>query len=1084
MGSGDPLDTQRYPASMAAELAGVGFDSAQEIGRGGFGVVYRCTQGELDRTVAVKVLTVDLDEENRARFLREQQAMGRLTGHPNIVNILQVGVTDGGHPYIVMPYHPRDSLEVRIRDHGALPLDEALRVGIKMAGALESAHRLGILHRDVKPANILLTDYGEPELADFGVAHITGGFETATGVIIGSPAYTAPEVLEGKQPSPASDIYSLGATLFSALTGHAAFERRAGEQIVAQFLRVTTQPVPDLTETGIPDDVAAVISRAMSRSPAQRPASITDFGAELQRTQQHHGLPVDEMVRHVDTNAKRVDTAPEPGTSPPSRKTAPQGNLPLDLTSFVGRRPELAEAKRMLARSRLVTLTGIGGVGKTRLALRVAASAQRSYADGVWMAELGELHDESMLLDTVADALAVQHHSTRPLREVVVEYLMDRELLLVLDNCEHVLDAAAEHIEFLLRVCPRLRVLATSREPLTIGGEAVLRVPPLAMPDGDQPPSLRGLPSYDALTLFAERAAAVVPGFAVTEENAQVIAKICHRLDGLPLPIELAAARLRAMSLEQVLQRLTDRYTLLTRGRRGAPTRQQTLRWCIDWSFELCTAREQLVWGWLSVFAGSFELDAAEFVCGADLSADDLLDTVASLVEKSILIPEDYGPVKRFRVLETLREYGHSKIEVSGEIVSLRRRHRQWCEKVALDSETQWMSAGQRDWIARLKREQPNIREALEFCIDDDPVAGLRIAGGLFLFWSSQGLYSEGRRWLERFLSCASDLPTLERVKALYCVCVMAEVQGDRGAAAGYVEEARTLTVDARDPQMLAFAAFSAGMYALFSGDLTDAHSQLESALADFVDRGDRTHEICVLYPLGLAYELSGMTAKAIECQERVLRLTEEHGEMVYRSHSLWALSISVWRRGETDRSVRLVEEALKLTRIVHSPRVATACLEALAWMTCDLGDVSRSATLMGAAGGLAQSVGSVPVVHSNLVASHQDCEQKVRQQLGGRAFDAAYRRGETLGFEAAIAYALHEQSRTAADRVENAVRLTKRERQVADLIAEGLTNQAIADRLVISPRTVQGHVEHILAKLGFTSRAQVAAWVVQTPPA
>ncbi len=273
MGEGDPLDTQRYPPSPAAELGRSGFADVQEIGRGGFGVVYRCTQADLDRTVAVKVLTVELDEENRARFFREQRAMGRLTGHPNIVHILQVGATDSGGPYIVMPYHSQDSLDVRIRRHGPLPVAEALRLGVKIAGALESAHRLGILHRDVKPANILLTDYGEPELADFGIAHITGGFETATGAITGSPAYTAPEVLGGEPPSPAADVYGLGATLFSALTGHAAFERRSGEQVVAQFLRITTQEVPDLREHGISDDVSAVIARAMSREPGQRPAT-------------------------------------------------------------------------------------------------------------------------------------------------------------------------------------------------------------------------------------------------------------------------------------------------------------------------------------------------------------------------------------------------------------------------------------------------------------------------------------------------------------------------------------------------------------------------------------------------------------------------------------------------------------------------------------------------------------------------------------------------------------------------------------------------------------------------------------------
>ncbi|RYE39663.1 MAG: NACHT domain-containing protein, partial [Hyphomicrobiales bacterium] len=907
MGEGDPRDTQRYPASPAAELADTGFDDAQEVGRGGFGAVYRCTQADLDRTVAVKVLTVELDEENRARFFREQRAMGRLTGHPNIVNILQVGATDSGRPFIVMPFHPQDSLDARIRRDGPLPLDQALRLGVKMAGAVESAHRLGILHRDVKPANILLTDYGEPELTDFGIAHISGGFETATGAVTGSPAYTAPEVLGGDPPSPAADVYGLGAVLFSALTGHAAFERRSGEQVVAQFLRITTQPVPDLRERGIPEDVSDMIARAMSRTPGQRPATAADFGEELRTLQRDHGFQVDEMALRAEPDVQGSDVPPSArggrGSSAPST-LGTTGSLPLEMTSFVGRRHELTEAKNLLGGSRLVTLTGIGGVGKTRLAMRVASTVQREYDDGVRLVELGELREESSLVDAVAAAVGVRDQSARPVRDVLVEFLVPREVLLVLDNCEHVVEAVAELAETLLRVCPGLRILATSREPLGIGGEAVLRVPPLGVPDPERTPSLRGLPKYDAVSLFAERGAAAVPGFALTEDNAAAVAGICHRLDGLPLPIELAAARLRAMSPEQILERLTDRYALLTRGSRGAPSRQQTLRLSIDWSFALCTAGEQLVWGRLAVFAGSFELDAAEQVCGAGLDPDELLDTLTSLVEKSILIREEHGSVVRFRILETLREYGYEKLEQTGEAVSLRRRHRDWYEALAIDAEAEWISADQLDWIARLRREQPNLREALEFCVDDDPVAGLRTAAALGWFWISQSLYSEGRRWLEQLLALQSGPPTPERAKALYCATVMANVQGDIQTGTVLVEKGHTLVAQTNDPMIRAFVSFADGTLALVSGDLVRARSQLEDTLAEFSTRGDRTLEVAALYSLGTAYGLSGMVEQAIESHERVLAITEKYGEKMYRSHSLWALGIAVWQQGDADRAV------------------------------------------------------------------------------------------------------------------------------------------------------------------------------------
>ncbi|MGW5144841.1 protein kinase domain-containing protein [Rhodococcus koreensis] len=1087
MGEADPLDTQRHVVPVvASELSAAGFDDAQEIGRGGFGVVYRCTQADLDRTVAVKVLTVDLDEENRARFFREQRAMGRLTGHPNIVGVLQVGATDSGLPYIVMPYHPQDSLEVRVRKDGPLELDRVLRLGVKMAGAVETAHRLGILHRDVKPANILLTDYGEPALTDFGIAHISGGFETATGVVTGSPAYTAPEVLEGDPPSPAADVYGLGATLFSALTGHAAFERRSGEQVVAQFLRITTQPVPDLREHGIPDDVADAIARAMSRSPGERPPTAADFGEELRRIQVDHGLPVDDMALRMESDAQGNDGQPvsgrfrSTGTSGTSARSGGR-NLPLELTSFVGRRNELTEARNLLAGSRLVTLTGIGGVGKTRLAMRVAAAVQRDYGDGVRLVELGEVREESSLVDAVAAAVGVRDHSARPLREVLIEFLASRELLLVLDNCEHLVDAVAELAETLLRVCATLRILATSREPLVIGGEAVLRVPPLAVPELDRKPSLRSVRRYEAVSLFVERAAAAVPGFELTEDNAAAVAGICNRLDGLPLPIELAAARLRAMSPEQILHRLTDRYSLLSRGSRGAPTRQQTLRLSMDWSFELCTTGEQLVWGRLSVFAGSFELDAAEQVCGAGLGPDELLDTLTSLVEKSILIREGHGSVVRFRMLETLREYGCEKLEQTGETVTLRRRHRDWYEALALTAEAEWISAHQLDWIRRLKREQPNLREALEFGADDDPAAALRTASALFLFWGSQGLYGEGRRWFAQLLARQSGPPTVGWVKALQRAGMMANVQGDLQAGAALVAEARTLSAHTSDPMMRSLVAYAEGMLALYSGELESASSHLETALAEFAERGDRTLEVAVLYPLGLAYGLRDLTDPAIDYLERVLAITELHGEKMYRSHSLWALGIAVWRQGDDDRAVRVLEQSLELTRQVHGPRVAASGLEALAWIACGLRNEPRAAVLLGAAEGLARSVGSAVVIYSDLLVYHEECNRKSRKVLGDKVFDSAHRRGEQLGFDAAIAYALHEQPAGAsAHGTGPSTRLTKREGQVADLIAEGLTNQAIADRLVISPRTAQGHVEHILAKLGFTSRAQVAAWVVE----
>jgi non-specific serine/threonine protein kinase len=311
------------------------------------------------------------------------------------------------------------------------------------------------------------------------------------------------------------------------------------------------------------------------------------------------------------------------------------------------------------------------------------------------------------------------HFPGQPVLEGLVEHIERQRLLLVLDNCEHIVDDAANIAERMLLACPELRILATSREDLGVAGEAVIRVQPLHLPDPVRQPSLLAAPRYDAVTLFVERASAVVPDFVLTEDNVATVAEICRRVDGLPLLIELAAARLRVLSPEQILQRLTDRFALLTSRSRSVPSRHQTVRWCIDWSYSLCTPAEQAVWARMSVFAGSLELDAAEQVCRCDFAGDDLLDVLTALVDKSVLIREDWGSQVRFRMLETVRDYGCDKLDEAGEYANLRRRHRDWFRQLAEGPEDDWIGTTQIDWLDRLDREQPNLREVLDFCLTD-----------------------------------------------------------------------------------------------------------------------------------------------------------------------------------------------------------------------------------------------------------------------------------------------------------------------------------------------------------------------------
>ncbi|MEV3964516.1 protein kinase [Nocardia sp. NPDC050193] len=1074
----DPFATQRnLNVDAVAELRGVGLEATEEIGRGGSGIVYRCVQPLLDRVVAVKVLTFELNGD-RERFLREQQAMGRLTGHPNIVEVLEVGETGSGRLYLVMPFHPQGSLEARIHRDGPLQLDELLRLGVKLAGALETAHRAAILHRDVKPRNILLTDYGEPALTDFGIAHLAEGLCTATGTVTAAPAFTAPEVLGGTPSTRASDVYSLAATLFCASTGHTAFERRSGEQVMAQFVRITTEPVPDLRGHRIPADLAAVIETAMSRDSEQRPTAET-LGEQLRHIQAAHGFTVDHMALRGEPGeqpgpmaATAPAAAPGPNRGGTGLRTA-AGNLPQELTSFVDRRSQLAEIKNLLSQSPLVTLAGIGGVGKSRLSLRAAHTLQRSYADGVWLVELAELRDPLLLVDVVTTTFGLRP-AGRPALEALVEHLSGREVLLVVDNCEHMLDAVAELVEILLQSAPRLKILTTSREPLGIGGEVVVLVPPLSFDEPTGP----GTTGNEAVMLFTERAVAVVPDFHLDETNQRTVAAICARLDGLPLAIELAAARLRTLSTDQISERLSDRFAVLTRGSRSAPTRQQTLRWCIDWSYELCTATEQQLWRRISVFAGTFDLITAEDVCGTGLTDQGFLDAFSGLLDKSILVREQSGADLSFRMLETVQAYGVQKLAESGEQAQLDQRHRSWYDRLVSRAEADWVSARQLQWITLLERELPNLRKSMEHSVSEGDAGGLHTAAHLFSFWFSTGRINEGRRWCARLLDAVSEAPAADRAAVLNTAIVFAGQMSDLGTATERVAELEILAEHTADPSIGALLAYASGCTALHSGESDLACIRLNDAVDAFSARGNVLFELRALVVLGWALVLRGHLPSGIDCLERTLTLADAHDEAEIRALALRPLALALWRHGNSGRAMRLLKEALATSRRLVDPLVAVIALEILAWISIEHNQAQRTAVLLGAADGLGHSIGT-SIVFPDMAAFHTDCARRTQDSLGKRRFESAHRKGSAMTLESAVDFALGEQDRDVAS-THQEVPFTRRERQVMDLIAEGMTNKAIAARLTISQRTARGHVENILTKLGFNSRAQIAAWVVE----
>jgi non-specific serine/threonine protein kinase len=805
-------------------------------------------------------------------------------------------------------------------------------------------------------------------------------------------------------------------------------------------------------------------------------------------------------------------------------------HLPLQLSTLVGRAESVAELRGLLFQTRLLTLTGTGGIGKTRLALAVAEAAEADFAGGTRLAELGPLDEPARVPQCVAASCGVREGGPR-LLEQLVALIGSRRLLLLLDNCEHVVQACAELSEWLLGACPELRILATSREPLGIAGEVTWRVPGLEAPE---PAAFSGRAAVDsaAVQLFVDRARAVDPRFALTEHNSGAVAEVCWRLDGIPLALELAAARVKILTPAQIAARLSDRFRLLVGGRRTAPRRQQTLQAALEWSYDLLSDPERLVFERLSVFVGGCSLEAAEAVCaGPGLQRVQVLELLGRLVDRSLVLT-DADDSTRYRCLETVRQYGRERLIQRRELALTRDRHAKFFVRLAEQAERDFVGPRQFEAVKLLAREQDNLHVGLAWFMSSGAVdEAQRMAGAMYRLWQFYGSPAEGRVWLERLLAVAHTSNAAGRIKLLHGAALLACHMDDFDQAQAAAEAGLRLSERIGDHLSSSYAMHVLGVVALargeyararqrhaegirlsrlsarssvypaaygayfevlnlqflgqlesLQGDDAAARAHLEAALARARRAGMRRSSASALRFLGLASYRRGDLASARDYLRQMVESFEGSGEDGHRLWGLTVLGCVARDAGDTDAAYAFLREVLDSGQgrmAAAGPRTVGEALEAFSGLAAAVGQHERAVRLAAASSAVLERIAFRPM--AELPAQRWHWLDGARAALGTERADAAAASGRAMTLSQAIAEALAVQAPVTAvvESESPQMPLTRRELEVANLVARGCSNREIAEELVIATTTAERHVANILAKLGLSSRTQIAMWVV-----
>ena len=929
-----PPTSGSVPSTLSPGTRFGSYEILQRLGAGGMGEVYRAKDTRLERQVAIKTLSLDRCSQSEALSRFEQEARSACAlNHPNIVTIYELGHVNGTR-YIAMELVDGETVRSLLAS-GPIPFRKAVAIAAQIADGLAKAHEIGIIHRDLKPENLMVSREGTAKVLDFGLAKLlrlgdARGSDASTtitehGTVMGTVGYMSPEQATGGEVDFRSDQFSFGSVLYEMVTGFPAFQKKTHAETTAAILRDEPECL-GARMLQAPAPFIWIVERCLAKDPKQRYDSTRDLARDL------------AAVRDRLADAHARESEPRPN------------NLPVQRTAFIGREHEATGLCQLLSRVdvQLVTLTGPGGIGKTRLALQVAGEIADQFPGGVCFVALSAVGERGLIAPTIAQAVGVRETGNTSPQESLIEYVggLRQPMLLLLDNFEHLV-SAAPFVAQLLTTGPKLKVVVTSQAPLHVYGEHEFSVPPLALPDPKSIPPLEVLSRLPAIALFVERAQAVKHEFTLTKENAPAVAAICSRLDGLPLAIELAAARIKLLSPSAMLTRLESRLNLLTGGARDLPTRQQTLRNTVDWSYGLLNGAEQTLFRRLSVFTGGCTLEGVEAVCDTkgDLGLD-VLDGMASMVDKSLV--QQVDKETRFFMLSTIREYALERLAESDDESATRRAHAAYY--LVLAEEGAEDIAAHPEWLDRFEVEHENFRLAIDYLTrTGDADWGLRIGAALFRFWETREHLTEGRDAIGRVLALegAAARPKL-RARLLFAGAVLAGEQGDYGSAQQMFEDSLETCLELNDDRGVAVALNALAVIARDRGEIAAASLLFERCVAIWKDLGDPADIARALSNLASVMKLQGEYERAFSLYDECLTMFRKVGDGAGIAWTLNYQGDVAREKADCVAARSFCEQSLSEFRQLRDSWGIASTLSDLASLSCDQGNNAEARRLYG----------------------------------------------------------------------------------------------------------------------------------------